>query len=180
MKYPIEITDREELLCYLPKNGIVAELGVCAGMYSEAIRAACTPKTLYLVDMWENAKEPYPNVRLAKSYRRLVEVTFNWREDVKIVWEDDLVFLSGSENNYFDWVYLDSDHSYEHVYKLLEISAKKVKDNGYICGHDYAEGIKLEVIPAVDDFIKSTNWRMKYITIADVYFSYVLCKEEYL
>jgi predicted O-methyltransferase YrrM len=40
-------------------------------------------------------------------------------------------------NSHFDMIYIDADHSYEAVAKDLKLSFKKIKDGGYIMGHDY-------------------------------------------
>jgi len=40
-------------------------------------------------------------------------------------------------DNYFDFIYIDAYHSYSHCSKDLEFAYSKIKNNGYICGHDY-------------------------------------------
>jgi hypothetical protein len=46
------ITTREELLRILPQNGIVAELGVDEGGFSQMILSINKPKKLHLIDSW--------------------------------------------------------------------------------------------------------------------------------
>ena len=50
------ITDRVKLLELLPKHGIVAEVGVFRGEYSELILKWSNPEKLYLIDLWEADK----------------------------------------------------------------------------------------------------------------------------
>ena len=45
--------------------------------------------------------------------------------------------LSKFDNNYFDWVYIDANHLYEHVIKDLNIANQKIKKNGLIVCNDY-------------------------------------------
>jgi len=46
------LPNRNELLSVLPKNGIVAELGVDEGHFSDLILNINNPKTLHLIDLW--------------------------------------------------------------------------------------------------------------------------------
>ncbi len=41
------------------------------------------------------------------------------------------------EDDYFDWLYIDGNHSYQHVLNDLELSFRKVKPRGLITGDDY-------------------------------------------
>ena len=50
------LTSREELLKLMPKGGVVAELGVDEGTFSEKIIHLSMPEKLYLVDVWESTR----------------------------------------------------------------------------------------------------------------------------
>ena len=50
------LPNREQLLENLPKNGIVAELGVDNGRFSEKILEINKPKILHLIDSWDSAR----------------------------------------------------------------------------------------------------------------------------
>ena len=54
-------------------------------------------------------------------------------------------------DEYFDFIYIDSDHSF--VATLAELNAwkNKVKKNGFICGHDYGGDIPLGIDYTLDD-----------------------------
>jgi len=39
-------------------------------------------------------------------------------------------------DNYFDWVYIDGDHTTKAVYADLQVCFEKVKSNGFIAGDD--------------------------------------------
>ena len=74
------------------------------------------------------------------------------------------------ENNYFDWIYIDTDHSYGTTIQELYAYKDKIKDAGYIAGHDYVmgnwnKGYKYGVIEAVAEFCVNENWRFVYITV---------------
>jgi len=40
-------------------------------------------------------------------------------------------------DKYFDLIYVDANHHYEHVKHDILICLPKLKENGIICGHDY-------------------------------------------
>jgi len=57
-----ELKSRDDLLKLMPKNGIIAEIGVWDGSFSEKILKYCNPKKLYLIDCWANqSQEAYPD-----------------------------------------------------------------------------------------------------------------------
>ena len=48
------LSNREHLLEVLPKNGIIAELGVDNGYFTEQIIKISNPKKIYLIDTWSS------------------------------------------------------------------------------------------------------------------------------
>ena len=50
--YVLQIS-RVDLLQFLPKGGVVAEIGVAEGGFSKKILNATSPQTLHLIDPWE-------------------------------------------------------------------------------------------------------------------------------
>ena len=160
------LTNREELLKHLPREGIVCELGVDKGDFSELILKYCNPEKLHLVDLWgserysqdkkRNVEEKFkPQIASGK-----VQIDIGYSTDVGKIYED----------NYFDWIYIDTDHSYEGTFNELETYRLKVKDNGIIAGHDYIianwDGmIRYGVIEAVYEFCSKYNWEIIYITM---------------
>ncbi|NQY10924.1 MAG: hypothetical protein HRT71_15615 [Flavobacteriales bacterium] len=52
------LLNRQELLKHLPKNGVVAELGVYKGGFSQEILEICKPSKLHLVDTWATSSYP--------------------------------------------------------------------------------------------------------------------------
>ena len=56
------------------------------------------------------------------------------------------------KDKYFDFVYLDGDHSYEGVKKDLDSWYPKLKKFGVMCGDDYGN-MHLPVIEAVSEFV---------------------------
>jgi len=53
----------------------------------------------------------------------------------------------------FDIVFIDGDHSYEQTSKDIKAWWPKVKEDGYLGGHDYRDDKNYGVIEAVDEFV---------------------------
>jgi predicted O-methyltransferase YrrM len=88
--------------------------------------------------------------------------SFSENPTVTVVKSSTIEFLLSKEDEYFDLVYIDADHSYDGVLNDLELSYKKVKRNGFICGHDYISGTACA--NAVNNFCNSKNLSIEYIT----------------
>ena len=56
LRHLVSLTDRVHLLQSLPKNGIVAELGVNEGDFSEKILIHSHPQKLVLIDVWASKR----------------------------------------------------------------------------------------------------------------------------
>ena len=70
------------------------------------------------------------------------------------------LFSNTIENNSIDVVYIDGDHSYDKVTQDINLWYPKVKENGFLCGHDYSKKPKhkhVGVVQAVDEFVDFHN-----------------------
>ena len=56
LEHLVSLKDREEMLRRLPKQGIVAEIGVNEGDFSEEIISICQPKKMVLIDVWASKR----------------------------------------------------------------------------------------------------------------------------
>jgi hypothetical protein len=169
----IRFDSREtDFLEWLPKGGKVAELGVETGLYAKKIIQINKPSELHLVDVWDSIPEPWPSLKeqianyskILKDFSSEIE-----RGEVRVHKGDDLAYMRTFPDHYFDWVYIDTSHSYEQTLRELEICDNKVKSNGYICGHDYVDNefgrnSGFGVIQAVDHFTRNSNWRITRLT----------------
>lgn len=165
------IPNRLELLKYLPQNGIIAEVGVFKGEFSQKILEICKPKKLFLIDLWEGEEKGITGpdcFKLVKEkFKRNIEAG-----QVELIKMDSVTALKQFENYYFDWIYLDTVHDYITPHNELEIAKYKVKENGFICGHDYTKVneyrmFKIGVWNAVNEFVKNYKYEFKYITFED-------------
>jgi methyltransferase family protein len=166
---------RKVFLEILPKNSIGAELGVFRGHWSKIILEIVKPKELHLIDgWWKISGEKFPWVADTTNFGSLTtKEAYNEARDIvkkydknKVCYfhvENDLVYLEKIDNKYFDWVYIDSNHIYEHAIKELEILKDKVKDDGIISGHDWVADPAHKfhgVCKAVNEFCRKYGWKV--------------------
>jgi len=69
-------------------------------------------------------------------------------------------------DKYFDWIFIDGDHAGEAVKQDLETYSSKVKNGGYILGHDYERRRFSGLIESVNEFCKKHKWRISFLTIS--------------
>jgi hypothetical protein len=164
------LPSRADLLRRLPAGGVVAELGVDRGDFSEAILELNRPERLHLVDAWSSARFSDGYSHVADRFRQEIE-------SGKVVLDRGLSVdvLQQVPDAYFDWVYIDTDHGYDVTLAELNLCARKVKPDGHIAGHDFAQasrtGVRYGVIPACHQFCTEQNWQLAFLTIEYASFS---------
>ena len=159
------LSNREHLLEVLPKNGVIAELGVDSGHFTEQIIKISNPKKLYLIDTWSSKRYGQKKFELVKN--KFSEEIKN--KKIEIIRLSSIDAAKQFQNNYFDWIYVDTDHSYSTTMQELNTYESKIKSNGFICGHDYVMGNwsklnKYGVIESVNEFLVKKNWKLVYWT----------------
>jgi hypothetical protein len=166
----IILKTRNDMMGELPKDLVIAELGVFKGDFSKIIYDKCKPKELVLIDLWEGIimsgdVDGNDVTKIASSdLHKTVINFFADIDNVKVHQGYTTEILSGYPDNYFDVIYIDADHSYLGCKSDLEISYKKVKNGGYIMGHDYEQNFektknvyKFGVNRAVNEFCLKYN-----------------------
>ena len=158
------LTNKVALLDVLPKHSIVAKVGVSNGKYSEKIISVTQAEKLHLIDSWTQERYRGRELFVEKRFEKEIKLG-----QVFINKGFSTTELERFDDGYFDWVYIDTDHTYNTTAKELEICRKKVKTNGIIAGHDYAVGhfpsrLRYGVIEAVNEFCVKYNWEMIYLT----------------
>lgn len=158
------VTDRYSLLEHLPKQAVVAEVGVAYGDFSQEILSRTQPKELHLIDLeqrWDGR--------------------FADRSDhVQIHLGDSSETLATFPNCYFDWIYIDADHSYEMVKRDTEVAKTKIKPGGLLVFNDYtiydAFIAKPYGVPkTVHELCREENWEMTHLALeATGFFDVVL------
>ena len=160
------LLDRSEMLSKLKKGGKVAEIGVAQGEFSELILKITEPDLLHLVDVW-NSKTYHAGLfkKVADKFKNLID-----EGRIQILRKLSTDAAADFDDNYFDWIYIDTDHSYATTREELVKYAPKVKHDGIIAGHDYTMGIwsslnRYGVIEAVHEFCVKYEWKLVYLTV---------------
>lgn len=136
------IKNRETFLSLMPKNGVVAEVGVWRGDFAKKILDFTNPKELHLVDpwqwlgQWKDGIDPnfqHPDELYAEVLKKFPVSNF---KNVSVVRASSETASKNFKDEYFDWVYIDADHRYEKIKEDLHFWWPKIKEGGLLCGHD--------------------------------------------
>ena len=159
------LLNRHQLLGKMKKKSVVAEIGVDEGKFSQLIHKKVKPAKFHLIDMWGTDRFHDGKFEAVKSYfEEEIE-----EGEVEIHKTMSTKAAQEFENGYFDWIYIDTDHSYETTRDELELYAPKMKSGGVMAGHDYRMGnwismYRYGVIEAVHEFCVNHNWELIYLT----------------
>ena len=175
--------DRNAMLDQIGLRGkICAEIGVLRGDYSAEILKR-NPAELYLVDPWEHqAADDYQRdksnckqeefdqmyngvrARFAKNYNVGIYRMYSHRFFCEVQRE-------------FSFSFIDANHSYAHVLADLMGAYLRIKDGGWICGHDYGQGPNSAfpgVPQAVSSFCQITGNEIEFLTQEDYWASFAI------
>ncbi len=160
------IRDRLDLIAKMPKNAVVAEIGVYKGDFSKIILDTSSPFKLHLIDVWTGNQYPsYLYEEVKTRFHREIQ-----RKQVEINRGLSIDVVNNFPDNYFDWIYLDTVHSYNYTINELQSFLPKMKKNGIIAGHDYIVGnwvdqVRYGVKEAVYEFCSKYHWEIIYLTM---------------
>jgi predicted O-methyltransferase YrrM len=120
------------------KRNFMVEIGSYVGDSSEIF--AQYFKFIYCVDPWENGYDSND----AASYQypmNIIESQFDELcgryDNIKKIKKKSIDVVDEFKNKSLDMVYIDGKHTYEAVKEDIKLWLPKIKDNGYIAGHDY-------------------------------------------
>jgi hypothetical protein len=156
---------------FIPKGGVGAELGVFKGQFTPLLIKHTKAVKLHLIDPWYLlAGHWHWGGGDTSTVSGLIKVLRVWKKEIEVGRVvvhvgDDYEILRTFPDSYFDWVYIDSSHQYEHTLKELSVLHLKVKSQGIISGDDWQtqpshkhHGVYL----AVTEFCKSTRSELIY------------------
>jgi SAM-dependent methyltransferase len=169
------LPNRSELLHRLPHGGVAAEIGVAFGDYTAEILAYNRPATLHLIDAWDLSRYNEGYERVTSRFADAID-----GGQVQLHVGGSTERLADFADDTFDWVYIDTDHSYANSWNELVLCDAKVKRDGRICGHDFCSGnvvkpVVYGVVQAVNRFCVEYGWQFEFLTLEPgAHFSYGL------
>jgi hypothetical protein len=149
---------REAMLAGLPQGARVAEVGTQTGQFAASILEATQPRELHLIDL------SYRLFRRGLLTRGIESGVVSLHEG------DSTELLSRFPDCYFDWIYLDGDHSYAGVTRDAEMATRKLSTDGILIFNGYTPFSPLElcqygVMRAVNELCLSDNFEVVYLAL---------------
>jgi hypothetical protein len=135
----------------LLKYKIGIEIGVQAGRYSLYILQDTKVEKLFGVDNYQNKP-----IKENNFYQAAIKKTSSFSDRYKLIISDSVEASKTFPEGYFDFIYIDADHSYKAVNADIVAWWPKLKPCGLFYGHDYffeeKESLSFGVPQAVDEF----------------------------
>src|SRR6187401_567242 len=97
------IESRIAMLDLMPKDGVCAEIGIFRCDFSALIIEKTQPKILHLIDIDSCATE--------RAHNKFRDEIHN--QKIKVHLGNSPAILALMPDEYFDWLYIDGDHTYE-------------------------------------------------------------------
>lgn len=140
-----------------------AEIGVAKGRFAKILCENIHGLKLYGIDTWkvydgytekDGTEQEIMNDIYADARKRLKPY------NVQIVKDWSMKAVKRFADESLDFVYIDSNHSYEYVKEDIREWSKKVRKGGIVAGHDYINGhngIPFGVKQAVNEWTEENN-----------------------
>jgi hypothetical protein len=176
------LPSRYDLLAFLPKHKVIAEIGVAFGDFSENLVRDCEPSLFVAIDtfilhtlaeLWgKSPQETFGDQTHLQFYRsRFAELIE--QNKVKVLEGDSSVQIGMLEDNSVDIFYVDGDHSYDGVLRDLTAIKTKIRQGGMIIMNDYIMTDRSHpygVVQATNEFMISENWEMLFFCLEPLMF----------
>ena len=154
------VPDRFALIEYcLPCKAICCEVGTDVGAFARRILQLSDPTELHIIDIsLRNFRKEWFSTALEAGVVHLHE-------------QDSVAGLSEFPDGYFDWIYIDGNHSYEGVKRDIQAAKNKIKSSGMLAFNDYMfwshrELMCYGVIQAVNEFCLQEGWELIYLALS--------------
>jgi len=171
--------NRIDALDILPRGGVVAEIGVALGDFSQALLDRLSPRRFDAFDIFRLHEDeavwdrPSAEVFGGLSHRSYYERRFDTLISagrVRVFEGDGAEQISLQPNFSYDVIYIDADHSYEAVSRDADAAERKLKKDGILVFNDYTmmdhwNNSPYGVVPVVNDFCINRGWKIVYLAL---------------
>jgi len=170
-----QIQNRNEIPEFLKNNHLndkMCELGVRDGMNFDMLLTS-KPNLLVGIDAWKNDGIPghndlfFSGKNLERQYWTAIKRYSNpqicGKTRCLIIRDYTVNACKEFQDYFFNYLYIDADHTYEGISQDMKNFWPKVKVGGVFAGHDYVDNsvygsvVVFGVIRAVDEFIIKHN-----------------------
>jgi len=135
----------------------IAEIGVEKGGMTRCILKLCPQiEEYWAIDQWRVTNKSINGFRAVERdeedwfelYQRVTKSMIKWKS-LRVLRMTSLEAIKIFHDKYFDFVYIDAEHSYEAVTNDIIMWYPKVRVGGYLGGHDFNQ---IPVKEAVRDY----------------------------
>jgi Methyltransferase domain len=189
---PRLFANREDLICAMRsmEGGIIAEVGVAHGLFSEFLLNELRPRKFVAFDIFEMHEwRTYCNVSTNILFNNMTHLDYYRR---KFADRGSQVVIEVGRSNLnlvkypdktFDLIYVNGDPSYEGVRQDANLAKAKLADNGVIVfdsyvGFDFSQGMRYGVIRAVNELIVNDDWRVCGLSLHPVMFCNIAIRRQ--
>jgi hypothetical protein len=172
MNHPfVGIKNRKELPDYIKKSGFkkICEIGIRrGGNFHNMLKA--NPEFAVAIDIWKEDgvlsrnDACFSQEALDELYESFCESVKD--RNVKVIRDYSFEAVKQFDDNYFDFVYIDGDHSYEGTKRDIIDWYPKVRKGGILSGHDFGnpgnKRMKFGVTKAVKEFVNNRKLSGKF------------------
>jgi hypothetical protein len=133
----------------------VAEIGVEEGRNAETLLEEwCDPWSIFLtlVEI-DPTREPEIRERLGQ------------RSNFKLIIGDSSAVAQTFTDGWFDYVYIDDDHTSAGIRRSVDAWFPKVRTGGVLGGHDYMDRPGDEVREFVTSFAREHEWQVSHLEL---------------
>lgn len=156
-KFPQDWISNKGLIPYVKRHGENVkgiEIGTCRGESTYYFLDKCPNiKELYTVDPYKTYEDWIGNISqdvLDRHREIAIKNLKKFGKRVIMIQEESVKAASTFDDDSFDFIFIDGDHSYDATLADCQAYYSKLKKGGIFCGHDY-QTIKT-VRDAVDTF----------------------------
>jgi hypothetical protein len=166
-----------EVLRRLAGPSVGAEIGVLIGQMSECLLNDRKCVMLYMVDSWADESHQPVDYKATGDWHATIplatqnihmetakKVVEPFGDRAQIIRKRSIDAAKDFRDEFFDFVFIDADHSYIGCKSDIEAWRPKIKPGGWLCGHDYDfPGLPFgaEVKRAVDEAIAANGWTLE-------------------
>jgi predicted O-methyltransferase YrrM len=144
-----------------------AELGVREGNFTYYLLKYNPDLNMIAIDLWDEHEDVKGSFNHSNNYKEAMEKFINYPDRVRVLRLLTTEAYKQFPDKYFDFIFIDASHDYNSCKLDIQNWYHKIKDNGFITGHDYHPkfGVKKVVDEVCNKFERGgdqdTTWVCK-------------------